>query len=60
MNYEEETACNHTAPSLEYPHGQFKPWEMLDTAKLKEAQQNARLRSRWPSDRVGYPENDTR
>ncbi|KAF8524587.1 kinase-like domain-containing protein, partial [Hysterangium stoloniferum] len=60
MNYAEETACNHTAPSLEFPHGRFKPREMLDTVKLKEAQQNARVRSRWPSDRVGYPGNDTR
>lgn len=60
MNYQEETACNHTAPSPDMPHGRFKTREEIATEQIKSAKQNARNRSRWPADRVGYPENDTR
>ncbi|KAF8490281.1 kinase-like domain-containing protein [Gautieria morchelliformis] len=60
MNYNDDTACNHTAPSPDHPHGRFKTKEEIASREIKVAQQNARTRSRWPSDRVGYPENDTR
>ena len=60
MNYNEETTCNHTAPSPDFPHGRFKTRQEIPSRDVKSAQQNARIRSRWPSDRVGYPENDTR
>jgi cell division control protein 7 len=60
MNYHEETTCNHTAPSLDFPHGRFKTREEISSQEIKAAKQSARNRSRWPADRVGYPENDTR
>ncbi|EGO02281.1 hypothetical protein SERLA73DRAFT_48293, partial [Serpula lacrymans var. lacrymans S7.3] len=38
-------ACLHTAPSRENPHGRIR---------------QPRQKSSWPSDRVGYPDKDTR
>ncbi|KIJ57102.1 hypothetical protein M422DRAFT_62940 [Sphaerobolus stellatus SS14] len=60
MTYDEETACNHTAPSYEYPHGQYKQKEDIATAQIKQAKASAKARCKWPADRVGYPEHDTR
>ncbi|KAF8592197.1 kinase-like protein [Ramaria rubella] len=60
MNYDEDPLCNHTAPCADFPHGRYKRGEEIPSREIKTAQQGARARSRWASDRVGYPENDIR
>ncbi|THH11081.1 hypothetical protein EW146_g8169 [Bondarzewia mesenterica] len=53
-------ACLHTAPSKEFPHGRIRKQEEYDTAHIKKMQREARAKSLWPSDRVGYPDKDVR
>lgn len=60
MNYDDVSVCNHTPPSEDYPHGRIKPISHIPIEKLREAKNQARSRSRWAADRVGYPENDPR
>ncbi|KAG9317328.1 kinase-like domain-containing protein, partial [Chiua virens] len=53
-------ACLHTPSSREFPHGKIKSREEYDVEHLKKAQKEARQKSSWSSDKVGYPEKDTR
>lgn len=53
-------ACFHTPPSRRYPHGRPRPRNEYDSELLKKMQREARQKSSWPSDRVGYPDKDTR
>ncbi|KAI6130273.1 kinase-like protein [Pisolithus croceorrhizus] len=53
-------ACFHTPPSRRYPHGRPRPRNEYDSEILKKMQREARQKSSWPSDRVGYPDKDTR
>ena len=53
-------ACLHTCASPEHPHGRvFTPSE-YDRQAVRKAQKDARERSRFATDKVGYPEKDTR
>ncbi|KAI0941255.1 hypothetical protein AcV7_002873 [Taiwanofungus camphoratus] len=53
-------ACLHTAPSAEHPHGRIRPRAEYDIEYIKSMQKEGRLKSSWPSDKVGYPEKDNR
>ncbi|KAH9899485.1 kinase-like protein [Cubamyces lactineus] len=53
-------ACLHTAPTREFPHGRLKPRSEYDVDHIKRMQKEGRMRSAGPSDKVGYPEKDTR
>ncbi|KAL4251096.1 hypothetical protein ABKN59_005629 [Abortiporus biennis] len=53
-------ACNHTPPTRHAPHGKLRSSEDLDYEMIKTRQRDARLKSSYPSDRVGYPEKDSR
>ncbi|KIM63697.1 hypothetical protein SCLCIDRAFT_1214088 [Scleroderma citrinum Foug A] len=53
-------ACLHTPPSPQYPHGKPRTRHEYDIEQLKRMQKEARQKSSWPSDRVGYPDKDTR
>ncbi|KAI0832794.1 kinase-like protein [Trametes gibbosa] len=53
-------ACLHTIPTREHPHGRVKPRTELDIDHIKRMQKEGRLRSAGHSDKVGYPEKDTR
>lgn len=53
-------ACLHTCASPEHPHGRvFTPSE-YDRPAVRKAQKDAREKSRLATERVGYPEKDTR
>ncbi|KAL5529942.1 CDC7 [Sanghuangporus sanghuang] len=52
--------CLHTAPSRQHLHGAKKSSKLIDTNLVKAAQREARQKSAWSSDRVGYPEKDMR
>ncbi|KAG5648699.1 hypothetical protein DXG03_000046 [Asterophora parasitica] len=51
--------CFHSPPSAEHPHGQVNR-NSFPSSEIKAAQQAAKDKSRLPSERVGYPEKDTR
>ncbi|RPD80748.1 kinase-like protein [Lentinus tigrinus ALCF2SS1-7] len=53
-------ACLHTTPTREYPHGRLKARTEFDIDNIKKMQKEGRLRSAGQSDKVGYPEKDTR
>lgn len=53
-------ACLHTGPLSTHPHGKVLSTDKYDVDKLKKAQKEGRLRSNMASERVGYPEKDTR
>lgn len=53
-------ACYHTAATAEFPHGRVSSRNDYDPEDTKRKQREARLKSTWPSERVGYPANDTR
>ncbi|KAJ7042403.1 kinase-like protein [Mycena alexandri] len=53
-------ACYHTAATAEFPHGRVSSRNDYDPEGTKEKQKDARLKSTWPSERVGYLANDTR
>ncbi|KAL7282671.1 hypothetical protein ACG7TL_004144 [Trametes sanguinea] len=53
-------SCLHTPPSREHPHGRLKPRTEYDIDHIKRMQKEGRIRSAGPSDKVGYPEKDTR
>lgn len=52
--------CLHTGPSAQYPHGRINVPGSSVADDFKKAQRDARIKSNQPSDRVGYPEKDTR
>ena len=53
-------ACLHTPPSRDFPHGKIRSREEYDMEHFKKMQKDARQKSSWTSDKVGYPEKDTR
>ncbi|KAH9948774.1 kinase-like protein [Amylocystis lapponica] len=53
-------ACLHTAPSREHPHGRLRAREEYDVENIKQRQRDGRMKSALPSEKVGYPEKDTR
>jgi cell division control protein 7 len=53
-------ACLHGSPTKEYPHGRLSKFAAQEIEHIKKMQRDARIRSGWASDRVGYPENDLR
>ncbi|RDX53726.1 kinase-like protein [Lentinus brumalis] len=53
-------SCLHTTPTRQNPHGRLKSRPELDIDHIKKMQKEARLRSAGPSEKVGYPEKDTR
>ncbi|KAH7930636.1 kinase-like protein [Leucogyrophana mollusca] len=53
-------SCLHTSPSREYPHGRIRQRGEYDLEQIKKMQKEARQKSSWPSERVGYPDKDTR
>lgn len=53
-------ACLHTCASPEYPHGRVFTSSEYDRQAVRKAQKDAREKSRLPTEKVGYPEKDTR
>ncbi|EMD40386.1 hypothetical protein CERSUDRAFT_130184 [Gelatoporia subvermispora B] len=52
--------CLHTAPSDQHPHGRVRSREEYDPDYVKRMQKEGRMKNSWPSDRVGYPQQDFR
>lgn len=52
--------CLHYGATEEHPHGRTCGPGEYDVEYLKQLQQDARSKSKWPAERVGYPEKDTR
>ncbi|KAJ7169725.1 kinase-like protein [Mycena filopes] len=53
-------ACYHTAATSEHPHGRVVSRNEYDPEQTKKKQKEARAKSGWPSEKVGYPANDSR
>ncbi|EIN11053.1 kinase-like protein, partial [Punctularia strigosozonata HHB-11173 SS5] len=57
-------ACLHDTPSRAHPHGKrwlsLKKLSTADVERVKLTQREARQKSSWASDRVGYPDHDQR
>ncbi|TFK46935.1 kinase-like protein [Heliocybe sulcata] len=53
-------ACLHSGATREKPHGLVGPISQEDIEHIKKMQREARQKSSWTSDRVGYPEKDLR
>ncbi|KAH8096632.1 kinase-like protein [Cristinia sonorae] len=53
-------SCLHTGSLPKHPHGKVLHPREYDGEQLKKAQKESRVKSSLPSDRVGYPEKDTR
>ncbi|KAG6854437.1 hypothetical protein C0991_006515 [Blastosporella zonata] len=51
-------ACFHTGPSEQHPHGQVR--RDIAQSVIKQAQQTAKDECKLPSEKVGYPAQDTR
>ncbi|PPQ89804.1 hypothetical protein CVT25_007409 [Psilocybe cyanescens] len=52
--------CLHSSPSSSDPHGRTLQLDEYQTRDVKAAQREARMKSTMPSDRVGFPDKDTR
>ncbi|KAI9508140.1 kinase-like protein [Russula earlei] len=52
--------CLHTGPTREHAHGRIRRAAEYNSDFVKRKQKDARMRSGWTSDRVGYLEKDTR
>ena len=52
--------CLHTAPTREHPHGRLRRTTEFNPEFVRKKQKDARMRSGWVSDRVGYLEKDAR
>jgi cell division control protein 7 len=52
--------CLHGPPTPEHPHGRLRKFDPHQIEHIKAAQRDARARSGGASDRVGYPDKDTR
>ena len=52
--------CLHTSPTRENPHGRLRRAAEYNSEIVRKRQKDARMRSGWTSDRVGYLEKDTR
>ncbi|KAF9463068.1 kinase-like protein [Collybia nuda] len=53
-------ACFHTSASPEFPHGCIKLPKEFSKAEIKARQLEGRNKENWPSEKVGYPDKDTR
>ncbi|KAG6329119.1 hypothetical protein ID866_9971 [Astraeus odoratus] len=53
-------ACLHTPASRQHPHGKARSKHEYDVEYLKKMQRESRQKSSWPSEKVGYPDKDTR
>jgi cell division control protein 7 len=53
-------ACLHTCASPEHPHGRILTSSEYDRQAVRKAQKDAREKSRLSTEKVGYPEKDTR
>jgi len=53
-------ACLHTCASPEHPHGRVFTSAEYDRQAVRKAQKDAREKSRMTTEKVGYPEKDTR
>ena len=53
-------ACLHTCASPEHPHGRVFTSAEYDRQAVRKAQKDAREKSRMATEKVGYPEKDTR
>ncbi|KIM76342.1 hypothetical protein PILCRDRAFT_77747, partial [Piloderma croceum F 1598] len=53
-------ACLHTPASREFPHGRLRHRGDYDVEQIKKMQREARIKSSWLSEKVGYPDKDTR
>ena len=53
-------ACLHTPASREFPHGRLRRRADYDVDQIKKMQKEARMKSAWPSEKVGYLDKDTR
>ncbi|KAG8916543.1 hypothetical protein FRC02_003754 [Tulasnella sp. 418] len=60
VDYDVETTCNHTSASKHHPHGTLKSLSKEEVAKIKQVVAEARKKSQGPSERVGWPSEDTR
>jgi cell division control protein 7 len=53
--------CYHTPPSDEHPHGRINPELPLPLQRqLRDAKIDVKKRREWPSDRIGYMDQDPR
>ena len=53
-------ACLHTFASPEHPHGRIFTSVEYDRQAVRKAQRDAREKSKSATEKVGYPEKDTR
>ncbi|KAG7447698.1 kinase-like protein [Guyanagaster necrorhizus] len=60
MNTTVPGPCLHLPASPSHPHGRLRARNEYDSEHIKKMQREARAKNHWPSDRVGYPQNDTR
>ncbi|KAK0190409.1 kinase-like protein [Armillaria mellea] len=60
MNVTVPGLCLHLPASPSHPHGRLRARNEYDAEHIKKMQREARAKNHWPSDRVGYPQNDTR
>lgn len=52
--------CLHGPPSADHPHGRLRKFDAYQIEHIKKMQRDARQKSAWTSDRVGYPDKDAR
>lgn len=55
--------CHHSSSTASHPHGKITPAAELPPSirrQVGEAKFEAKRKSTWPSDRIGYLDNDTR
>lgn len=52
--------CLHTPPTHSDPHGRVRLRNEYNIEQIKRVQKDARNKSTWSSDKVGYAEKDPR
>ncbi len=52
--------CLHTPSTARHPHGQSVSLRSSEVEMIRRLQREARVRSSWPSEKVGYLDKDTR
>ncbi|KIK64647.1 hypothetical protein GYMLUDRAFT_39661 [Collybiopsis luxurians FD-317 M1] len=60
LESQHNSACLHSPPSREHPHGEVKKQRDYDKDHYKQMAREAKAKSSRPSEEVGYPEKDTR
>jgi len=53
-------ACLHGPPTVKNPHGENKVRYQYNPESVVKLQREARAKSKLPSEKVGYPDKDTR